>query len=82
MKGFFKFILKAVIVIAVLLIAALNFIKWRMDHEVAAVTPLAMSTEDVDLTVTLDPNFLPQTLPPSGEPQPVSYTHLTLPTKA
>ena len=69
MKGFVKFILKAVIVIAVLLIAALNFIKWRMDHEVAAVTPLAMSTEDVDLTVTLDPNFLPQTLPPSGEPQ-------------
>ena len=69
MKGFVKFILKAVIVIAVLLITALNFIKWRMDHEVAAVTPLAMSTEDVDLTVTLDPNFLPQTLPPSGEPQ-------------
>lgn len=43
--------------------------KWRMDHEVAEVTPLSMSTEDVDLTPIIDPGFTPQTLPPSGEPQ-------------
>jgi len=69
MKKFIKFIIKALAILLVLLVLALNFIKWRMDHEVAEVTPLAMSTEDVDLTPSIDPDFKPKILPPSGEPQ-------------
>ena len=64
-----KFILKAFAVLLLLIIAALTFIKWRMDHEVSAVTPLAMSTEGIDLKVTTDPNFTPKLLRPTGEPQ-------------
>ncbi|MEP3890595.1 MAG: hypothetical protein ABJN69_09005 [Hellea sp.] len=40
-----------------------------MDHESTAVTPLAMSTEGIDLTPILDPDFIPKPLPPTGEPQ-------------
>ena len=69
MGKFFKFILKALLVLILLAIAALVFIKWRMDHEVAAVTPLAMSTEGIDLTPTRDAGFTTQKLPPTGEPQ-------------
>jgi len=64
-----KFVLKAFLILALLLVLALFFIKWRMDHEVFAVTPLAMSTEGVDLSPRVDTNFTPQLLPPTGEPQ-------------
>lgn len=69
MKKVFKFVLKALLVLCVILIAGFFFIKWKIDHEVAAVTPLAMSTEGVDLTPSIDPDFIPQILPPTGEPQ-------------
>ena len=69
MKKFLKFIAKAVAILLLLLALALIFIKWRMDHETSVVTPLALSTEDVDLTPRIDPNFTPQILAPSGEPQ-------------
>ena len=64
-----KFVLKAFLILALLLVLAFFFIKWRMDHEVFAVTPLAMSTEGVDLSPRVDTNFTPQLLPPTGEPQ-------------
>ena len=69
MKKVLNFIFKAFLVLSVLLFAGGNFIKWRMDHEVAAVTPLAMSTEGVELTPSVNPNFTPRLLAPTGEPQ-------------
>jgi len=66
---FLRFIVKALLILALLLIAAVLFLKWRMDHEVAAVTPLSMSTEGVGLTPIIDTDFTPQVLPPTGEPQ-------------
>jgi len=69
MKKFLKFIFKALLVLFLILIAGLFFIKWRMDHETADVTPLATSTEGVDLTPRVDPEFVPQRLPTTGEPQ-------------
>ena len=70
MKKFFKFLLKAIFVLLLILIAAIIFLKWRMDHEVRTVTPLPMATiNDVDLTPHIDPLFTPQQLPPTGEPQ-------------
>ncbi len=69
MEKWLKFIAKTLAVLILILIAVFFFIKWRMDYEVAAVTPLPMSTKGVDLTVTLDPDFIPKTLPPAGEPQ-------------
>lgn len=69
MKTFFRRLLKTLLVLILLLVAAIVFLKWRMDHEVEAVTPLSMSTEDVDLTPTADRGFSPQILGPSGEPQ-------------
>jgi len=69
MKKFFAFIFKALLVLLLILIAGLCFVKWRMDHETSKVTPLAMSTEGVDLTPRIDPDFIPQSLPPSNEPQ-------------
>jgi len=65
----FKRAIKITGIIFLILTAAFFFLKHKIDHEVAKVTPLAMSTEGVDLTVTLDPEFVPQTLPPTGEPQ-------------
>ena len=66
---FLRFILKVLLIVLLISVAAFFFLKWRIDHEVAAVTPLSMSTEGVDLTPTIDPDFRPQTLPPTGEPQ-------------
>ena len=70
-----KFLLKAVAFLALLLIAAFFMLKRAINHEVRAVTPLPMSIElgaEIDnevLAVTLDPDFVPKTLPPTGEPQ-------------
>lgn len=69
MKSAVKFLLKACFVLAILLLIAGVFLKWRVDHEVAAVTPLRMSTEAVDLNISIAPNFEIQALPPTGEPQ-------------
>ena len=69
MKKAVKFILKTLVVLAAIMMVLFVFIKWRIDHEVAAVTPLPMSMQNVDLTVKLDPNFTPRILPPTGEPQ-------------
>jgi len=65
----FKKFLKFLLVLFVLLIAALVFIRWKIDAEPVKATPLTMSTEGVDLSATIDPNFSPKTLPPTGEPQ-------------
>lgn len=64
-----KKFLKVLLVLFALLIAALSFIRWKIDYEKASVTPLSMSTQDVDLSVTLDPDFVPKRLLPTGEPQ-------------
>lgn len=69
MKKLLKFCLKAFLIVAVFLVVAYFFLKWRINHEVAEVTPLPMSTEGVDLSVTLNPGFIPRVLPPTGEPQ-------------
>jgi len=61
----------AIGLLSLLLILTLVFyvIKWRINHEVTEVTPIPMSTEGIDLTPTINPDFTPQVLPPTGEPQ-------------
>ena len=64
-----KKFLKILLIIFILLIALFRFILWRMDHETAAVTPLAMSTEGVDLAKFIDPTYSAVQMPPTGEPR-------------
>ncbi|NNC39041.1 MAG: hypothetical protein EX271_09250 [Acidimicrobiales bacterium] len=64
-----KKLLKILIILAILLVGIFKFVLHRMNHEIAAVTPLPMSTEGVDLTATIDPNFQPKQMAPTGEPQ-------------
>lgn len=65
MKKFLKFLL----VLGLILVTVLLFVRWRIDHDPVAVTPLPMSTEGVDLTPTIHPDFIPKVLPSTGEPQ-------------
>ncbi len=61
--------LKIVLIIIVLLIVAVLFLKWRIDYEKTSVAPIPMTTSGIDLTATIDPNFTPQILQPTDEPQ-------------
>lgn len=69
MKSFISFLIKAVLVLIIIMVTGGAFLKWRINHEVAAVTPLSMSTTDADLTIKIDSEFTPKTLTPTGEPQ-------------
>lgn len=62
-------ILKFLCVLIIIVVGALAFLRWKIDAEPIAAPPLRMSTEGVDLAATIDPNFMPKTLPPTGEPQ-------------
>lgn len=65
MKKFLKILLVLIILIA----ALVKFGLYKMNHEVAAVTPLPMSTEGIDLTAVIDPGYVPKQMLPTGEPQ-------------
>lgn len=64
-----KKFLKAVFVLLVILVLLLGFVRWKIDHETDTARPLSMSTEDADLTAWIDEDFIPQSLPSTGEPQ-------------
>ena len=65
LKKFLKFLL----LLSILLIAGAAFLRWKIDAEAIKATPLPLSTEGIDLTATIDPDFKPKALPPTGEPQ-------------
>lgn len=64
-----KKFLKILLVLLIVVIAALSFVRWRIDHEVARVTSIPMAVDNADLSITIDPTFTPKVLPPTGEPQ-------------
>lgn len=65
MKKFFK----AVLVLIAILVLLLGFVRWKIDHESTEATALPMSTEGASRMAWIDPDFTPQVLPPTGEPQ-------------
>lgn len=64
-----KRFLKILLVLAIVLVGLFKFALYRINHEVASVTPLPMSTEGVDLTATRNANFQPKQMAPTGERQ-------------
>jgi len=68
MKKILKFLLYLLLFLAILVMAGIAFIKYRLDHEPPGITPLAISSE-AELAAWIDPDFVPKPLLPTGEPQ-------------
>ncbi len=64
-----KLISRIFLTLFLLLFLAFISIKWIMDHEIASVTPLSMSTIEVNLNPVVDKNHIFKNLPENNEPQ-------------
>jgi hypothetical protein len=65
----FKIISRVFLILILIFILVFIFIKWKMDNEVASVTPLSMSTLEVNLNPVVDKNHTFKKLPQNNEPQ-------------
>ena len=64
-----KIISRIFLTLFLLLFLAFISVKWIMDHEIASVTPLSMSTIEVNLNPVVDKNHIFKNLPENNEPQ-------------
>jgi len=64
-----KLISRIFLTLFLLLFLAFISVKWIMDHEIASVTPLSMSTIEVNLNPVVDKNHIFKNLPENNEPQ-------------